>query len=280
MQFGINTANWASPLLTPSEGLLGKVRTLGFDLVEINCADPQAVDVRALRDALAYYDLQAIVCATASPQRDLSRDDNSAQRAADYVRDLVHLASAIGAALVAGPLVAATALPATADETERAYYRSIMAMRELARHAEDCGVRLAVQPLNRFYSTLVNTTEEALAYCDEVGSPAVGLNLSTHHMHYEEKDSAAAVRKAARRLLHVHAAENDHGVPGTGQVHWSAVFQALRAVGYAGAVVIESFAPYEPTAAHPARIWRRVAPDQDAVAVDGLAFLREGLARR
>ncbi len=154
-----------------------------------------------------------------------------------------------------------------------------MAMRELARHAEDCGVRLAVQPLNRFYSTLINTTEQGLAYCDEVGSPAVGLHLSTYHMHYEEKDSGAAIRKAARRLLHLHAAENDHGVPGSGQVHWASVFQALRAVGYSGAVVVESYAPYEPAAAHPAHIWRRVAPDQDAVAVDGLAFLRQGLGQ-
>jgi D-psicose/D-tagatose/L-ribulose 3-epimerase len=109
---------------------------------------------------------------------------------------------------------------------------------------------------------------------DEVGADNLGFHLDTFHMHLEEKNSAAAVRKAGERVFHFHACENDRGVPGTGQVQWVDVFQALEDIGYQGDVVIESFTPEVQSIARAVCIWREIAPDQDTIAREGLNFLR------
>ena len=53
-----------------------------------------------------------------------------------------------------------------------------------------------------------------------------------------------------------------------------AITAALHEIGYDGAVVIESFTPDNQTIARAAAIWRPLAETQDALARDGLAFLR------
>jgi D-psicose/D-tagatose/L-ribulose 3-epimerase len=102
--------------------------------------------------------------------------------------------------------------------------------------------------------------------------------LDTFHMNIEERSLGAAIRAAGPRLRHFHACENDRGTPGTGHVPWDDVAAALRAIGYNGAVVIESFTAQVRSIARAAAIWRPLAPSQDALARDGLAFLRRLLA--
>lgn len=122
---------------------------------------------------------------------------------------------------------------------------------------------------------MINTTEQALSYVNDVGHPNIGLHLDTFHMHLEERDAAAAIRQAGDRLFHFHACENDRGVPGFGQVQWQRIADGLRNSGYDGPVVIESFTPEVQSIARAACIWRPVAPDQDTIAREGLAFLKQ-----
>ncbi len=140
--------------------------------------------------------------------------------------------------------------------------------------AGEHGVRLAIEPLNRFETDMINTAAHGLEMIEAVGAANLGLHLDTFHMHLEEKDSAAAIRLAGRRRFHFHACENDRGVPGTGQVHWQAITQALKQVDYRGAVVIEFFTPDLEEIARAVCLWRPIAPDQDTIARDGLKFLR------
>ncbi len=135
-------------------------------------------------------------------------------------------------------------------------------------------MQLAFEPLNRFETDMINVVEQGLSLIADVGSPHLGLHLDTFHMHLEEKDSAAAIRLAGDRLFHLHACENDRGVPGSGQVRWREIAAALQAIGYDRAVVIESFTPAVQSIARAVCIWREIAPSQDAIAADGLAFLR------
>jgi D-psicose/D-tagatose/L-ribulose 3-epimerase len=107
-----------------------------------------------------------------------------------------------------------------------------------------------------------------------VDSPAVGALLDTFHMNIEEKDQAAAIRLVGDKLAHFHACGNDRGTPGADHIPWETITAALREIGYDGAVVIESFTPDNQTIARAAAIWRPLAETQDALAEDGLAFLR------
>jgi D-psicose/D-tagatose/L-ribulose 3-epimerase len=88
----------------------------------------------------------------------------------------------------------------------------------------------------------------------------------------------SAIRKAGRKIFHFHACENDRGIPGTGQVHWVEIAQALKEVAYRGPVVIESFTSQVKEIARAVCIWREIAPSQDAIAQQGLQFLRSVLS--
>jgi D-psicose/D-tagatose/L-ribulose 3-epimerase len=139
---------------------------------------------------------------------------------------------------------------------------------------DECGVTLAVEPLNRFETFLLNTTCDARALCDAVGHPRVRVLFDTFHANIEEKSLRAGVDQLGPWLAHVHACENDRGTPGTGHVAWAELRDALRAASYDGWVVIESFGFAIPEIAAAACIWRDLAPTADEIAFDGLNYLR------
>jgi D-psicose/D-tagatose/L-ribulose 3-epimerase len=193
-----------------------------------------------------------------------------------YISELVDAAQMLGTAVVAGPMYSATGkarlLPPAERRAER--QRAAAGLRQAASYANERGVKLAIEPLNRFETDMINTTAQGLELIEEVGAPNLGLHLDTFHMQLKEKDSAAAIRLAGPRLFHFHACENDRGVPGSGQVHWPEVAAALKAIDYQGAVVIESFTPQLEEIAQAVCLWRPLAPDQDTIARDGLYFLQ------
>jgi D-psicose/D-tagatose/L-ribulose 3-epimerase len=280
MLFGANTFIWASPFSTRDLSLVEKVRALGFDSFEVAVEDPALIDVAALKQALAENGLQGIICGAFGPDRDLSSANPTIrQNSADYIRWLIDAAAAIQSPIVAGPMYASVgkAHPDTDAEIQAEYARSVAEIQVLAAYAADRHIKLALEMLNRFETDMLNTAAQGLAFCRAVGAANVGLHLDTFHMHLEEKDSAAAIRAAGEQLFHFHACENDRGIPGTGQVHWSAVLAALTDIHYRGAVVIESFTPQVKTIARAVAIWRQIAPDQDSIARDGLAFLKRSL---
>lgn len=284
MQFGANTFIWTSPFATDKDlGLLPHVRALGFDLIEIAVEEPALVDAARLKAALAKTGLGAIVCGAFGPERNLASADPALRQNADrYVRALIELAADVGSPLVAGPMYSSVGKErlATAEERAGEWQRAVSGLRALAAVAGARGVRLAIEPLNRFETDMINVVEQGMALIADAGSPHLGLHLDTFHMHLEEKDSGAAIRRAGDRLFHLHACENDRGVPGSGQVRWQEIAEGLAAIGYDGAVVIESFTPAVQSIARAVCIWREIAPSQDAIAADGLAFLRALLARQ
>lgn len=280
MKFGANTFIWASPFSTAEHlPLLEKVKEMGFDVLEVAVEDPDLIDVRALKAALEETGLEAIVCGAFGPDRELSSVEKTLRDNAEaYVRWCIDAAAALGSPVVTGPMYSSVgkARLETAGARDAEWERAVQGLRGLCAYAGERGVRLAFEPLNRFETDMVNVASQGLQLIEDVGSPHLGLHLDTFHMHLEEKDSGAAIRAAAEagRLFHVHACENDRGVPGQGQVHWQEIAAALQEVGYDGAVVIESFTPEVASIARAVCIWREIAPSQDSIAEEGLRFLR------
>lgn len=283
MQFGANSFIWVSPFDSSKHlSLLDKVQSMGFDVIEIAVEEPSLIDVNELKPALETCGLSAIVCGAFGPDRNLSSADAATrQNARAYLRWCIDAASALGGSpahspLVTGPMYSAVgkARLETAALREAEWQRAVEELRAMSAYAGERGVKLAFEPLNRFETDMVNVVSQGLDLIEAVDSPHLGLHLDTFHMHLEEKDSGAAIRQAGERLFHVHACENDRGVPGSGQVRWQEIADALGESGYDAAVVIESFTPQVTSIARAVCIWREVAPSQDAIAVEGLAFLQ------
>ena len=137
----------------------------------------------------------------------------------------------------------------------------------VADHAAARGVRLGVEPLNRYETSVVNTAEQGLEMIAGLPAEAVGLALDTYHLNIEERDPAAAIRLAGRegRLAHVQVCGTDRGTPGADHADWPALRDALADAGYAGPLCIESFTADNAAIATAASIWRPLADSQDAI---------------
>jgi len=278
---GANTWIWVSP---PTDerlaALAPRIKGWGFDLIELPVENPGDWDPARTAELLDGLGLGATVCAAMGPGRDLTTGDRETVTSTqDYLRYLVDAAATLGGTVVAGPIYAPVGRTGRLDDRERAEMvdRVVANLRPVAEHAAEGGVRLGLEPLNRFETNLVNTAAQAIEIVDRVDHPACGILLDTFHMNIEEKRLPAAIRAVGPRLAHVHAGGVDRGTPGADHTDWPGIAAALAAIDYAGPVVIESFTAENETIATAASIWRPLADSQDAIAVEGLAFLRRTL---
>jgi D-psicose/D-tagatose/L-ribulose 3-epimerase len=275
LALGLSTFVLASPFSDADVGLFDKVRAFGYDQVEVCVEDPARLTAATVSRAAADAGLSVLVCGAVGADRDISHEDPARRHAGlDYLRWCVGFAAAVGSPLLSGPIYAPVGQARMLEPAERKaqWDRAVASLAELAAFAAP--VRLAIEPLNRFETDLVNTAEQGLRLCADIGADNVGLLLDTFHMNIEEKSIPAAIGSAGPRLFHVQASENDRGTPGSGHVPWPEVVGALRAAGYSGSVVVESFLPTVREIARAVSLWRPVASSMDALAADGAAFLR------
>jgi D-psicose/D-tagatose/L-ribulose 3-epimerase len=276
MKIGISTWVWTSPATTEVlETLIPHIASLGYDLVELPIESEGQFDIERARELARESGVALGVCAVIGSGRDLLLE-GEAQRGEEYLKWCIDAAAELGSPTVAGPFYSAVGRcwRATADERARDLERLAGRLRALGGYAAGRGVKLGIETLNRFETSFLNTTEQALELIDLVDHPAVGLALDLFHLGIEEKDPAGALRAAGARLIHLQVAENDRGTPGTGHLPWSEVADALREIEYDGSVVIETFSDRVEAIARAAAIWRPLAPDSDTLARDGLTFLR------
>jgi D-psicose/D-tagatose/L-ribulose 3-epimerase len=153
-------------------------------------------------------------------------------------------------------------------------------MRATAEYAEQCGVTLAVEYLNRFECYLLTSAADTVRFVRDVNHPRCRMMYDTFHANIEEKDLPSAIRGCAAETVHVHLSENDRGTPGTGHVHWTETFDTLKETGYDGWFVIEAFGLALPALAAATKIWRRMFTTEDQLSREGLAFIKSEWGRR
>ena len=279
MQIGASTWLWTSPLTTRSaETLLPRIAQLGFAAVELPLEDPALVEAKRIRGLAQDHNLKVSVCGAFGPGRDLTNADARVRQATqDYIMACLDFAVDAGAPMFCGPLYAEVGkrrqLPEAARRAE--WQLAVAGIRQACEAAAARGLRIAIEPLNRFETDLVHTAADAVRMARDVDHPAAGVMIDTFHMTIEEDNLERAVLAAGSHLLHVQVSENQRGIPGTGLTDWASLARGLRAVGYRGLVVIESFTPDNRDLAGAVCIWNRRAPDQDTFAREGLRFLQQ-----
>lgn len=278
MRFGINTFLYTSPFTTASVKLFPKFKQWGFQTVEIPIEAPEHVDAAKVRAAADKHGLAiGSICACMGPGRDFRGTPEEQQTAMTYCKALIDQAVVLGCPSLIGPVYSVVG---KADAVEPAQQKKEWALvvknlKELAKYAEARGIQICVEPLNRFETDFLNTVDQGLKLIKAVGSKSVNLHLDTFHMNIEEKNQAAAIKKAGKHLVHFHACGSDRGTPGGDHIDWPGIVKALRSINYQGDVVIESFTTDVKVIARAAAIWRKIEPNRNDIAVKGLAFLKK-----
>jgi D-psicose/D-tagatose/L-ribulose 3-epimerase len=282
MEFGVNTFVWVSPCTTDAvKELAPKVKSMGFDILEISCENPDLIDIPEVKTGLTRNGLSAIVCGAFGPNRNISSfDPNIRESARSYILWLIDAAAQLGSPVICGPMYSSVGKEhlENAESRKKEWDMAVSGIQEMADYGAAKGIKLAFEPLNRFETDMINVVSQGYNFIHDVDRKNIGFHLDTFHMHLEEKSSAEAIRQAGNRIFHFHACENDRGVPGTGQVRWGEIAEALKDVEYRGPVVIESFTSQVKEIARAVCIWREIAPSQDAIASQGLQFLQNLLA--
>ncbi|MFE4634965.1 sugar phosphate isomerase/epimerase family protein [Streptomyces sp. NPDC056773] len=271
---GVNTWVWDSPSTDASLArLVPRIAGWGFDTVELPVEQPGDWSPDFAAELLHQHGLDASVVLVMAPGRELVAASPETVRATqDYLRHCVDIAVAVGSPTISGPAYASVGRTWSLDAQER---RSVLAeLREnlepVVAYAGERGVRVGVEPLNRYETSLINTVEQALdALPDECG-----IALDTYHLNIEERNPAQAIRDAGSRIALIQVCGTDRGAPGADHFDWPAFAAAVEDAGYTGPWVIESFTPDNTTIATAASIWRPLAASQDELATSGLAFLR------
>jgi D-psicose/D-tagatose/L-ribulose 3-epimerase len=280
VKYGVNTFIWTASFTRDNLPLLPEIKRHGFDGVEVPMFHPAEFALDDIRRGLEQNGLECTVCSVIPRELSvISEEDAVRQKTRAHLEDCIKAAAEVGATIIAGPLYSPVGyLPGrrrTADEWKWAVecYQSLGPV--LARH----NVTIAIEPLNRFETYFLNTAADAVALCDQINHPHVGILFDTFHANIEEKNIGHAYRSVARHLKHVHTCENDRGIPGSGHVEWNEVFQVLREMRYDGWLTIESFGFSLGELSAAASIWRDIAPSPESIAFEGIRFLKENMAR-
>lgn len=250
---------------------------MGFDVVEIPVEDPALIDVKVVKEALDANGLEPTICIVFGDDKDLTSEDETLHKNCfEHAEKCFSLAVNLEVDFVAGPLYAAVGKARLAPEAEKKaeWGRAVTNLRTLSGIAKNYGLDIALEPLNRFESDLINTADDVVRLLDDVNEDNMKIILDGFHMTIEEQDIRQAINTAGDRLIHVQVSENHRGIPGTGLTPWAELAKGLKDVDYEGALVIESFTPEIPELAAAVNIWKKLASDQDEFAKQGLKFLK------
>jgi D-psicose/D-tagatose/L-ribulose 3-epimerase len=276
MKLGMNMLLWSTDVSGPEyDPVFALLKDAGFDGVEIPIFDREVDKYAKLRTRLDGLGLEALAVSARGPDDNPIAADPAEAIAATKAN--LDSAAALGAPLICGPLGAPLGVFSGAPPTAEEKARSVAYLREVAPYAEERGVTIALEYLNRFEMYLTNTAADLAALVREVDHPRVRMMYDTFHAHIEEKDPRAALRDCADVLVHVHVSENDRSTPGAGQVAWDETFAGLEEIGYDGWIVIEAFGDALPELAGATKIWRRMFESEERLARDGAAFIRSQL---
>ncbi|SIR44806.1 D-psicose/D-tagatose/L-ribulose 3-epimerase [Rhizobium sp. RU20A] len=243
----------------------------GQDLIEIPLMDLSSVDAMHSRSLLEGHGLRAVCSLVLDEPVWASRRPDAA---AAHLIAALDKAAEMGAEALTGVTYGGTHERTGFPPTEAEYDNLTRALGAAARHAGSLGLQLGIEAVNRYESHLVNSAEQAVALVERIGRDNVFVHLDTFHMTMEEKGIANGIIAAREHLKYMHMSESDRGTPGYGNVAWDAVFAALAAIGFKGALTLESFAKMPVSMAGAISTWRPTARDGDDVIGDGVSFLR------
>ncbi|MBN1553277.1 MAG: sugar phosphate isomerase/epimerase [Phycisphaerae bacterium] len=273
MKLGIHAYAWCSRWDHSALDLIDRVKTMGLDFIEIPLMCLDVFDAPAVRNRLQSVGLAAVTSTVLLGDTDITSEDAAIRaKGVEYLKACVEASHAIGAESFSGVIYSRHVGSLPSRPTEKHWNYAADGLRPVAQLANQAGLPIGLEPVNRYETFLVNTCEQARRLIDMIGGDNVKIHLDTYHMNIEEKSFYEATKRAGDQLIHYHLCENDRGIPGTGLVDWDGIFRALAEMNYRGHAALESFV--DCTDNMNTWVWRQLAPSGDDLLREGVAFIR------
>lgn len=244
----VSMHNWMRA--EPIETTIRRLARYGYDSIEIS-GEPEKYDTKEVRRLLRDNGLKCWGSVTLMlAERDLlAKDEQQRQQSIQYVKDCITMVKELeGFEITIVPSTVGKIQPQAEPDVEWRW--AVESLQQCYAHGQKEGVRLALEPLNRFETYFLNRHDQALLLAEEVGEEC-GVCLDAFHINIEEADPFQAIINTADRLVDFHVADTNRMACGQGHWDWEKVIKTLKQAGYDGALTVEFVAPVDRTPANP-----------------------------
>ena len=285
MKFGAQRVYWCNSWSGADEYTYyaKKVKNLGFDILEIAVGDLLTMGDAAIDDLKALSkDLQLEINSNIGPPKkyDVASSDPAVRAAGiEFLTNIMKKMDMVDSRDLIGVIY--TYWPNDYSDLDKPaiWARGVESIRTLANVADDLGIMLSLEVVNRFETLVLNTAQEAVQFCSDVGNPNVKILLDTFHMNIEEDNLGDAIRTVGNLLGGMHVGEGNRKVPGQGHLPWSEIGKALRDIVFTGDIVMEPFVLEGGEVGRDIKVFRDLSDGADEAKLDaelkaGLEFLK------
>ena len=278
VKIGMNMLLWGIEITPQHIPVFEGLAAAGYDGVEIPVVGQSTVELETMASACDDLGLArtavAFVGAEVNP---ISPDPAIRAAAVDSLKKGIDDTVRIGADILVGGIYQAHKYFTGSGPTEQEWNWSADYLRTCGEYAQQAGVRLGLEFLNRFEVFLINTSADCRRMVEQVALDNVGVHYDTHHANIEDPDPREALLNLGGVINHVHLSESHRGTLGTGQVDWETNFAALKEIDYSGWLVIEAFGITDPILSAAANVWRNAFSSEEEVYRKGIEFIRQHL---
>lgn len=270
-KLGMNLLLWGTEIDERLFPVLEQIKSVGYAGVEIPIFNTDTHTWEPWRKKLDELSLDRVAVTINGPDNhQISTDASMRNSTLERNKRAVDCAAVIGSELLTGPFHSALGVftGKASTEQERAWAKENLFA--LAEYAQQYGIVLGLEYLNRFESYLVTTTDELIQLVDEINHPNCKLMFDSFHANIEEQNMAAAIKKMAHRLVHVQLSENDRGILGRGHVDFKSILLALEEIDYNGMISVEAFS----TKLSAANIWRKMFDSEMQLVKESYHYLK------
>jgi D-psicose/D-tagatose/L-ribulose 3-epimerase len=232
----LSSHTWMRP--EPLEQTLQRLARLGYASIEL-AGEPDQFPIDLTHQLLQKHNIKCwgTVTVMHGKRNLLAADPQQRRDTIEYMKQVVNMSAELGGQITTiVPGTVGTIIPSSTPENEWKW--AVEGLREVAAFAQEKGIKIGLEPLNRFETYFLNRSNQALALADEVGY-GVGVAFDPFHLALEEKDLIAAIHACKSRIIDFHVGDNNRLAPGDGSLDWPKIMKALAEAGYDGGLAVE-----------------------------------------
>lgn len=254
------------------EPQMDRLKEHGVGLLEIPLLRPEEIDTRRTSAFASRYGVELVPSLGLPANLDVVERP---QDGLDFLEPAFRVCAEVGSFGLGGVTYGTIGKTTGRPPTQKEIDGMCRFLERAARAAKAHGLKLGIEPCNRYETHLINRGSDAAKIITQVGADNIFIHLDTYHMHIEEESFASGFEAAAPFLGYVHVSESNRGVPGRGMVNWAVCMKAMAGIGYRGPITLESMNHVDVDIAGGLAVWRPVAENPDDVIEVGLPFLRK-----
>ena len=275
MKFGVHLSTYCKTWgedLRPYVSLSGE---LGYDGVEFPLLDPLNFPVIGMKKLLQKEGLVCTLGTGLSESKDITSLDPRVRKAGmDHLMRCMEIAHDLESDCLGGVLYAPWGETGDRNAKSERLRLGRDALMELSQKGKALGVTMALEMLNRYESSVINTVEEGKTFIKGLHGAPVKLHFDTFHANIEEKSIREALILGGEDIYHIHVAENTRGIPGSGSIDWKGFKEGIGAIGYDRWITLECFVMPNTEVGNDTFVWRKIEENGEKAAREGLDFMK------